>query len=145
MRIADGQEVTARTVVLASGVSWRRLGIPQLEALVGAGVFYGAAASEARAMRGRHVGVVGGGNAAGQAAAHLAKYADQVTLLVRGDSLAKSMSEYLIAELRALPNVSVRLGVELIGRRRRRAPAGDRRARPRRPGRSSGSRRPGSS
>ena len=67
--------------------------------LIGAGVFYGAAASEARAMRGRHVCVVGAGNAAGQAAAHLAKYADEVTLLARGDSLEKSMSEYLIAEL----------------------------------------------
>ena len=115
VRMADGQDVTARTVVLASGVVWRRLGIPELERLVGAGVFYGAAASEARAMRGRHVGVVGGGNAAGQAAAHLAKYADQVTLFVRGDSLAKSMSEYLIASLRALPNVTVRLGVEVTG------------------------------
>jgi thioredoxin reductase (NADPH) len=70
VQVRDGQEVTARTVVLASGVSWRRLGIPRLEALVGAGVFYGAAASEARAMRGAHVCVVGGGNAAGQAAAH---------------------------------------------------------------------------
>ena len=115
MQVADGQEVTARTVVLASGVAWRRLGIPALERLIGAGVFYGAAASEARAMRGRHVAVVGGGNAAGQAAAHLARYADQVTLLVRGDSLAKSMSEYLIATLRGLPNVTVRLGVEVAG------------------------------
>ena len=113
VRVAGGQEVTARTVVLASGVAWRRLGIPALERLIGAGVFYGAAASEARAMRGRHVAVVGGGNAAGQAAAHLAKYADAVTLLVRGDSLAKSMSEYLIAQLRSLPNVTIRLGVEV--------------------------------
>lgn len=115
VRVADGQEIAARTVVLASGASWRRLGIPELEGLIGAGVFYGAAASEARAMRGRHVCVVGGGNAAGQAAAHLAKYADAVTLLVRGDSLAKSMSEYLIAGLRAMQNVSVRLGAEVVG------------------------------
>jgi thioredoxin reductase (NADPH) len=114
VRVADGQEVRARTVVLAGGVSWRRLGISRLEELIGAGVFYGAAASEARAMEGRHVCIVGAGNSAGQAASHLAKYADTVTLLVRGDSLAKSMSEYLIADLRALPNVSVRLGVELI-------------------------------
>jgi thioredoxin reductase (NADPH) len=114
VQVADGQEVTARTVVLATGVSWRRLGIPHLEGLIGAGVFYGAAASEARAMRGRHVCVVGAGNAAGQAAAHLAKYADGVTLLVRGDSLERSMSEYLIAELREMSNVSVRLGVELV-------------------------------
>jgi thioredoxin reductase (NADPH) len=114
VRVADGQEVTARTVVISTGVSWRRLGIAKLERLVGAGVFYGAAASEARAMRGRHVAVVGGGNAAGQAAAHLAKFADEVTLLVRGDSLAKSMSEYLIAELSGKANVSVRLGVEVV-------------------------------
>ena len=129
MQVADGQEVTARTVVLATGVSWRRLGIPQLEELIGAGVFYGAAASEARAMRGRHVCVVGGGNSAGQAAAHLAKYADEVTLLVRGDSLEKSMSEYLIAELR---RAAERLGPSRgrAGRRRgRRAAAGGRRPR----------------
>ena len=109
--MADGQRGRPRAPSCSpSGVAWRRLGIPELEALIGAGVFYGAAVSEARAMRGRHVCVVGGGNSAGQAAAHLAKYADEVTLLVRGDSLAKSMSEYLIAELRGLPNVSVRLG-----------------------------------
>ncbi len=115
IEVADGQQVSARTVVLATGVSWRRLGIPQLERLIGAGVFYGAAASEARAMRGRHVCVVGGGNAAGQAAAHLSKYASWVTLLVRGGSLTKSMSEYLIAELRGTTNVSVRLETELVG------------------------------
>ena len=114
VRLADGQEVTARTVVLAMGVTWRRLGIPRLEALIGAGVFYGAAASEARAMRGRHVCVVGAGNAAGQAAVHLAKYAQQVTLLMRGDSLEKSMSEYLIAELRGTANIAVRSRVELV-------------------------------
>jgi thioredoxin reductase (NADPH) len=114
VEVADGQQIAARAVVLATGVSWRRLEIDQLEELIGAGVFYGAAASEARAMRGRHVCVVGAGNSAGQAAAHLAKYADEVTLLVRGDSLEKSMSEYLIAELRETANVSVRLGVELV-------------------------------
>ncbi len=112
--VADGEEVAARTVVLSMGVSWRRLGIARLEALIGAGVFYGAATSEARAMRGRHACVVGGGNSAGQAVAHLAKYADLVTLLVRGDSLEAGMSEYLITELSALSNVAVRLGVELV-------------------------------
>jgi thioredoxin reductase (NADPH) len=112
--VGDGQEVTARAVVLAMGVSWRRLGVPRLEALIGAGVFYGAAASEARAMRGRHACVVGGGNAAGQAAVHLAKHADKVTLLVRGDSLAKSMSEYLTAEVARTQNIDVRFGAEVI-------------------------------
>ncbi|HVM57426.1 MAG TPA: FAD-dependent oxidoreductase [Gaiellaceae bacterium] len=114
LQLADGREVSARTVVLATGVTWRRLGIPELERLVGAGVFYGASASEMQAMRGRRVAIVGGGNSAGQAAAQLAKHAGEVTLLVRGDSLAKSMSEYLITELRATPNVSVRLGVEIV-------------------------------
>jgi thioredoxin reductase (NADPH) len=114
LQVADGQEIAARAVVLATGVSWRRLGIARLEELIGAGVFYGAAASEARAMQGRHVCVVGAGNSAGQAAAHLAKYADEVTLLVRGDSLGKSMSEYLIEELRGTSNVSIRLRVELV-------------------------------
>ena len=68
---SDGSEVTARAVVLATGVTWRRLDVPALEALVGAGVFYGAAGAEARAMQGRDVFVVGGGNSAGQAAIHL--------------------------------------------------------------------------
>jgi len=114
LRVGGGEEVAARAVVLAIGASWRRLGIPRLEALIGAGVFYGAAVSEAQAMRGRHVCVVGAGNAAGQAAVHLARYAAQVTLLVRGDSLAVSMSEYLIAELRARPNVRVRVHTDLV-------------------------------
>ncbi len=114
VRVADGQEVAARAVLLATGVSWRRLGIPRLEALIGAGVFYGAAGSEARAMQGQHVSVVGAGNSAGQAAAHLAKYAASVTMLVRGDTLATSMSDYLIKELGQLPNLAVRLGVEVI-------------------------------
>jgi thioredoxin reductase (NADPH) len=113
IRVADGREVAARAVVLATGVTWRRLGSPRLEALIGAGVFYGAAASEARAMRGRHVGVVGGGNSAGQAAAYLANHAASVTLLVRGNSLA-GLSEYLANELRQTPNVTIRLGVEVV-------------------------------
>lgn len=107
-------EVAARAVILATGVSWRRLGIERLEALIGAGVFYGAAGSEARAMEGQHVCIVGAGNSAGQAATHLARHAASVTMLVRGDSLATSMSEYLITELGQSPNVAVRLGVEVI-------------------------------
>jgi thioredoxin reductase (NADPH) len=114
LRTADGQEVTARTVVLATGVSWRRLGPERLEALIGRGVFYGATATEARAMRGGRVAVVGAGNAAGQAALDLARHAAQVTLLVRGESLANKMSEYLIAEIGERPNIDVRHGVELV-------------------------------
>jgi thioredoxin reductase (NADPH) len=114
LAVADGRRVLARSVVLAMGASWRRLGIARLEALVGAGVFYGAAVSEARAMRGRRVCVVGAGNAAGQAALHLAMHADEVTLLARGDSLRRSMSDYLVAELSATPKVRVRLRTELV-------------------------------
>jgi thioredoxin reductase (NADPH) len=114
VKVADGREITTKTVVITTGVSWRRLNIPHLEALIGTGVFYGAAGSEARAMEGQSVCIVGAGNSAGQAASHLAKYASSVTILVRGNSLV-SMSEYLITELRETPNVHFRLGVELVG------------------------------
>ena len=114
VELTDGQAIVARAVILATGVSWRRLGIDRLEELIGAGVFYGAAASEARAMQGRRVCVVGGANSAGQAASHLAKYAAEVMLLVRGDSLEQSMSEYLITEVTGTANISVRLGVEVV-------------------------------
>jgi thioredoxin reductase (NADPH) len=106
--LSDGSEVTSRTVVLANGASYHRLAIPALERLVGKGVFYGAV-SEARAMRGEEVFVVGAGNSAGQAALHLAEYASQVTILVRGESFADSMSAYLIDELAVTPNVEVRV------------------------------------
>src|SRR5207245_1635339 len=96
--IADafGGVLTSRTVVIATGAAYRRLGVPALEDLQGRGVFYGAAVSEAPAMRGRTVFVAGGGNPAGQAALHLAKWARQVTILVRASSLAASLSDYLI-------------------------------------------------
>ena len=106
--LGDGTEVTSRAVILATGVSWRRLGTPSLEALVGTGVFYGAATSEAQAMTDEHVFVVGGGNSAGQAALHLASYAAKVTMLVRGPSLAETMSDYLVRELEATPNITLR-------------------------------------
>jgi thioredoxin reductase (NADPH) len=109
--VADGSEVRSRAVVIATGMAYRRLGIPALDALTGAGVFYGAAASEARAMKDSEVFVVGGANSAGQAAVHLARYAARVTVLVRGRSLADSMSEYLIREIESAPNIAVRYGV----------------------------------
>jgi thioredoxin reductase (NADPH) len=107
--LSDCSEVTSRAVVLATGVSYNRLALPALERLVGKGVFYGAV-SEARAMRGEEVYVVGAGNSAGQAALHLAEYAARVTLLVRGESLVASMSAYLIDELEVTPNVEIRVG-----------------------------------
>ncbi|HEV3399025.1 MAG TPA: FAD-dependent oxidoreductase, partial [Actinomycetes bacterium] len=115
VRLSGAGEVAADAVVVASGVAWRRLGVPRLEALVGAGVFYGAAGAEARAMEGQDVFVVGAGNSAGQAALHLATYAASVTLLVRGPDLAKSMSEYLIQEIEQAPNVAVRLRTYVVG------------------------------
>jgi thioredoxin reductase (NADPH) len=112
--LEDGTTITARAVVLAPGATYRRLGIPRLEALTGAGVFYGATVSEATAVTGGTVFVAGGGNSAGQAAVHLAKYAGHVTLLVRGSHLARSMSEYLITEVAATGNIDIRTDVEII-------------------------------
>jgi thioredoxin reductase len=114
LTLRDGGTLTTRTVVIASGATYRRLGVPRLEELQGRGVFYGAGVSEAPAMRGRQVFVVGAGNSAGQAALHLAKWADQVTVLVRTESLADSMSDYLIREIAAAPNVAVRYGVQVV-------------------------------
>jgi thioredoxin reductase len=114
LRLSDGNTLTARSVVLASGVSYRRLGVPGLEELLGRGLFYGAGVSEAAAMRGRKVFVVGGGNSAGQAAMHLSRWAELVTILVRGHSLADSMSDYLVREIDAVPNVDVRYGTQVV-------------------------------
>jgi thioredoxin reductase len=115
LALSDATSVVSRTVVLATGAAWRRIGVPELEAFTGRGVFYGAAVSEAPAMRGRHVFVVGGGNSAGQAAVHLSNYADRVTVLIRRASLAETMSDYLIRELEALPNVDVRSRAQVVG------------------------------
>ena len=112
--LSDGTEVKSRAVILATGASYRRLGVPNLEALQSMEVFYGAAVSEARAMKGQEVYVVGGANSAGQAALHLSKYASQVTLLVRGHSLAVSMSEYLIKEIEAAQNIDVRVNTKVV-------------------------------
>lgn len=111
--LADGHQIAARAVIVATGIAWRRLGVPRLEALVGAGVFYGSAGTEAPAMAGRDVFLVGAGNSAGQAALHLARHARRVTMLVRGDSLARSMSDYLIREIEATGNITARLHTEV--------------------------------
>jgi thioredoxin reductase len=113
--LTDGTSVRARTVVVATGAAWRRIGVPELEELAGKGVFYGAAVTEAPAMRGRHVFVVGGGNSAGQAAVYLSRYADRVTVLIRRADLTATMSDYLIRELEALPNVDIRGRVQVVG------------------------------
>jgi thioredoxin reductase (NADPH) len=111
--LGEENEAAARAVIIAAGVAYRRLGIAALDRLIGTGVFYGAAGVEAPAMAGEHVYVVGGANSAGQAALHLAKYAARVTLLVRARSLAAGMSDYLITQLKATPNIEVRLGTRV--------------------------------
>jgi thioredoxin reductase (NADPH) len=112
---AGGAEVEARAVVIATGVSWRRLGVPGLENLIGAGVFYGAAGAEARAVAGQDVYVVGAGNSAGQAAIHLARYAATVTMVVRGADLGATMSSYLVTEISKTGNIRVRLATAVTG------------------------------
>jgi thioredoxin reductase (NADPH) len=114
LRLSNGDVVRARTVVLACGVAWRRLDVPALEQLRGRGVFYGAAGGEAAAVAGQDVFVVGAGNSAGQAAVHLARHARAVTILARGGSLAASMSDYLVQEIEAHPNISVRVHTEIV-------------------------------
>ncbi|WP_432477462.1 FAD-dependent oxidoreductase [Nocardioides sp. GXQ0305] len=109
----EGGEIHARSVVVATGVSYRKLGIEPLERMVGQGVFYGSAMSAARELEGQHVVVVGGGNSAGQAAIHLARFARAVTILVRRDGIEETMSRYLVKEIDWNPRVSVRAGSEI--------------------------------
>jgi thioredoxin reductase (NADPH) len=113
--LSDGHHVRSRVVVLACGVDYRALDAPTLEELTGRGVFYGAAVSEAPSMAGRPVFVIGGGNSAGQAALHLAKFAKQVTLLVRGAGLAASMSDYLIEQIRGTRNIDIIYRAAVLG------------------------------
>jgi thioredoxin reductase (NADPH) len=113
--LADGREAHTRSVVIATGVSYRGLEAPGLDPLIGTGVYYGAAASEARAMAGRRVFIAGGANSAGQAAVNLARHARQVTLLVRGDSVAATMSQYLIDEINGTANIDLRHDTEVAG------------------------------
>ena len=114
VRLKDGTEIAAHAVILALGVSWRRLNVPGIEKLTGAGVYYGAAQTEALSCKGETVYVVGGANSAGQGAMYFSKYASQVTMLVRGDSLAKSMSQYLIDQIEATPNIDVQVHTSVI-------------------------------
>ncbi len=106
--VLDGDvRLRARSIVLATGVMWRALNVPGLDALAGRGVFYGASRSEAHSVRGRDIYLIGGGNSAGQAAMYFAPYARSVTILVRGDGLARTMSQYLIDQLHTQANIAV--------------------------------------
>jgi len=113
LELADGRTIHARVVILATGASYRRLDIPGLDELIGAGVFYGGPVSEAPTLAGREVFVVGGGNSAGQAALHLARYARHVTILIRSRSLAAGMSYYLVQAVAAAP--TARTTTEVVG------------------------------
>jgi thioredoxin reductase (NADPH) len=107
LKLTDGNEVSCHALLIASGVSYRKLDAPGVDRLAGAGVYYGAALTEAIACRGEDIFIIGGANSAGQAAVYLSKYARTVTMLVRGESLASSMSSYLIEQINATPNIKV--------------------------------------
>jgi thioredoxin reductase (NADPH) len=113
LHTGDGGVSHARTVLIATGVSYRILDAPGLDAFLGAGVFYGATPAESAAFTGEHVFIAGGANSAGQAAVNLARYAQQVTILVRDDSLAARMSRYLIDEISATTNIDVRTSTQI--------------------------------
>jgi thioredoxin reductase (NADPH) len=112
--LSDGSVVISKAMLLASGVDWRRLEVPGIDDLLGSGVYYGAGPSEAVTCRECRVAIVGGGNSAGQAAIRFSRYASYVTLLVRGSTLASSMSQYLISQLSNLRNVEIRLNTEVV-------------------------------
>ncbi len=107
IKLADGNEISCHALMIASGVQWRRLEAPGIDRLQGAGVYYGGGATEALSCKGEVVYVVGGANSAGQAAMNFSKYAERVVILVRGDSLASTMSQYLIDQIKATPNIQL--------------------------------------
>jgi thioredoxin reductase (NADPH) len=112
--LADGSEISCQTVIVSTGVSYRQLDLPNAERLAGAGIYYGGATTEAVLYRDLDVGVVGGGNSAGQAAVYLSRFARKVVLLVRGDSLTATMSQYLIEQMAALPNIEIRTNATVV-------------------------------
>ncbi|MFN2137090.1 MAG: FAD-dependent oxidoreductase [Candidatus Promineifilaceae bacterium] len=112
--LADGTEVNTKALVIATGVDVRRLGIPGVENLEGAGIYYGAAMTEAANYAGKHVYVVGGANSAGQGAMFFSRFASQVSMLVRGPSLTLSMSQYLIDQIEGTENIDVRTHTEVV-------------------------------
>jgi len=114
VKFADGGEVVSHAVLLSTGIAYRRLDVPGAKAVTGRGLFYGSAVTEAPACGGDHVYIIGGANSAGQAAVFLSRHALRVTLLVRADNLEQSMSYYLIRQIEEIPNITVRLGTEVI-------------------------------
>jgi thioredoxin reductase (NADPH) len=107
IKLADASEISCHALMVATGVQWRRLNVPGIDRLQGAGIYYGGGATEALSCKGELVYVVGGANSAGQAAMNFARYADRVVILVRGESLASSMSKYLIDQIQETPNIQL--------------------------------------
>lgn len=112
--LSNGSEISCHALILGLGVSWRRLDVPGLDRLTGAGVYYGAAQTEAMTCQDEEVFIIGGANSAGQAAMYFSRYARHVTMLVRGESLVKSMSQYLIEQIAETPNITVQPYSSLI-------------------------------
>jgi thioredoxin reductase (NADPH) len=114
VKLSNGQELAAHSVVIAAGVQWRRLEVPGMEQLTGAGIYYGAAITEASSCKDENVYIVGGANSAGQAAVYFSEVARSVKMIVRGDSLSKSMSHYLVERIKTIPNISVIPNSEVV-------------------------------
>jgi thioredoxin reductase (NADPH) len=114
LTLEDGSELTSQAVIVATGVQWRRMTAPGFERLTGAGVYYGAGSTEALSCRDETVYVVGGANSAGQAAMNFSRYAKEVVILVRGSSLEAGMSQYLVDQINATPNIRVRLHTQVL-------------------------------
>jgi thioredoxin reductase (NADPH) len=114
VKLSNGQELRAHSVVIAAGVQWRRLDVAGMDRLTGAGIYYGAAITEASSCKGEDVYIVGGANSAGQAAVYFSEVARSVTMIVRGASLSKSMSHYLVERIQTIPNISVIPNAEVI-------------------------------
>src|SRR5262249_25634909 len=112
--LADGSELSCHAMIVSTGVQWRKLGIPGMDRLQGAGGYYGAGSTEALSCRGELVYVIGGANSAGQAAMNFARFAERVVMLVRGESLAATMSEYLIKDIEKTPNIQVELQTQVV-------------------------------
>lgn len=112
--LGDGSEISCHALLVATGVSYRRLNVPGMEKLTGAGVYYGAAMTEALSCRDEDVYIIGGANSAGQAAMYFSKFARNVIMLVRSDSLTKGMSQYLIDQIEAMENITVRVNTSVV-------------------------------
>jgi thioredoxin reductase (NADPH) len=114
VKLADDSEISCHALLIATGLSWRKLNIPGVDRFTGTGVYYGAALTEAISCRDEEIFVIGGANSAGQGAIHFAQYARKVTMLVRAESLGRGMSQYLVDQIEATPNIEVLTDTEMV-------------------------------